>query len=291
VVVAGGDGGVVLAVGDSVGRGELPVALLLGVEDLQHFLSFGGVDGGFVVLLDLQTVGLLLDEDGLAFGLFFSLLCLYVYHFLQDEVSELALVYLFIELLLEQLFLLPCQLHLRLLPLSVLPAQLLITFLMHFQHFHIEGFVLCLFVPEDVVSFAFLLLDAGLVLLLAFLIEGLELLVVLQELLVVEFLRPRLLRLLLLRLLLLREFADEALVLGQPQLLLPFLLLLTHLRLQRLPLLTELFQALIFLLTLTVLLADEILRHLGLDAVGVELILTHHLQGTLFGLLVQLELH
>ncbi len=279
------------AVGYSVGRGELPVALSLGVEDLQHFLLLGRVYCGLEVLLHFETVGLLLGQDGLPLRLLLPLLRLGVCHFLQHQVSELALVDLLIELLLQQLLLLPRQLHLCLLPLSVLPPQFLIPLLMHLQHLHIERFVLSLLVLEGMVAFAFLLLESCLIFLLAFLVEGFELLVVLEELLVVEFLRPGLLHLLLLRLLLLGELTDETFVLGQSQLLLPLLLLLTHLRLQRLPPLSELLQPLLLLLTLPLLLTHELLGHLGLDAVGVVLVLAHHLQGALFSLLVQLELH
>lgn len=111
-------------------------------------------------------------------------------------------------------------------------------------------------------------------------------LVFFQELIVFEFFGFGFLRLLLLGSLLLGELADEAFVLGQPLLLVLCLLLIFQLQLEGPPLLSELLETLFFLVTLSLLLADELFSHFGLDTAGVEVILVDYLQSPMLSLLI-----
>jgi hypothetical protein len=80
-------------------------------------------------------------------------------------------------------------------------------------------------------------------------------------------------------------------VLGQSLLLLPCLLLLFHLHLECPSFLAELFQTLLFLLALSLLFADELFSHFGLDTAGIKVIPVDYLQSPVLSLLVQLKLH
>ena len=131
-VSRGGNGRVLFTISDAIGCCVLSSALFVGVDDLFYLVPLRGIYGGFVTLLDFQTVGLLLHEDGLLFCLLLSLFCLSVHHFLKHDIAELPFVYLFIQLLLEQVLLLPCQFYLCFLPFPVLSLQFLVSLLMHF---------------------------------------------------------------------------------------------------------------------------------------------------------------